>query len=458
MARPTALICVVGLTRALLRHAPRLRALGEEGTCHRLRPTLPAVTASVQASMRTGVVPEEHGIVGNGWYNRELNEIHFWKQSNRLVRAEELWEAARRHEPGVRTANICWWFNMATTVDFLVTPRPCYKADGRKIPDCYTEPPALRHQLQKRLGTFPLFQFWGPGSSAHSSEWIVEAAKLVQQWHGPDLSLVYLPHLDYALQKHGPGSGAARAAVGEIDRIAGDLIDFFRERDITPIVVSEYGIEPVERPVWINRVLREAGELRVRDEQGGEILDTGGSGAFAVADHQVAHVYVRDPERVEAVRELLADVDGVASVLDRSGQRAAGLAHERAGDLTAIAEAGAWFAYPYWLEDAHAPDFARTVEIHRKPGYDPAELFIDPAIRFPRARIAAKLLRKRLGLRTLFDVVPLDASLVRGSHGRTRQAPENQPVLLTPDPGAEADELPSTAVRNTVIDTLFPPG
>lgn len=456
MAHRTAVLLVVGLNRWILDRTPRLASFARTATTRTILPPTPAVTCSVQSSMLTGRAPDRHGIVGNGWYDRGLAEVQFWKQSNHLVQGEKVWETARRRDPAVTTANICWWYNMYSSADYSVTPRPIYKADGRKIPDCYSEPPELRDELQERLGTFPLFQFWGPGASIESSRWIAQAARLIFERHQPTLSLVYLPHLDYALQKFGPDDPGVGEAAADIDAVAGDLIDFFEGEGVRVALVSEYGIEPVDEVVRINRALREEGALRVREEQGLELLDAGASGAFAVADHQVAHIYVKKPDHVQRYADLCRGLPGVEQVLDRAGQARLGLDHARSGDLVAVAESGRWFSYDYWLDDARAPDFARTVDIHRKPGYDPAELFIDPSIRMPRAAIGWKLLKRRLGFRTLLDVIPLDPSLVKGSHGRVEQPRERRPVLITKtELASDQEELPAAGVRDVILEHLF---
>ncbi len=447
MAHPTVVIDVVGLTEGLLGEAsPRITALAGRGRVRRLTPVLPAVTCSVQSSIVTGLAPADHGIVGNGWYNRLSAEVRFWRQSNHLVGGEKLWETARRRDPSVTTCTMFWWFNMYSSADFSVTPRPIYTADGRKIPDVYSEPAELREMLQQRLGRFPLVHFWGPASSIVSSRWIADASVLVDERHRPTLTLIYLPHLDYALQKLGPDHPDIPGHVRAIDAVVGTLIDYFEARDTRIVLLSEYGVEPVTRVVQINRVLREAGLLRVRRERGGELLDAGACDAFAVADHQVAHVYVRDRGRVDAVRALCRRIDGVELVLDGF--------HLRSGDLVLVAEQGCWFSYDYWLDDRRAPDFARTVDIHRKPGYDPCELFVDPAIAAPRLTIAGKLLRKALGFRTVMDVIPLDPSLVRGSHGRTEMPAQRQPVLITAD-GAGAEEISCCAVGDVILSQLL---
>jgi len=455
MPQKTVVINVVALSESRIGdHTPRLKAFRDAGSVTRLTPPLPAVTTTSQASMLTGSPPRDHGIVGNGWYDRESAEIRFWKQSNHLVRGPKVWEVARERDPSVTCAKMFWWYNMYSSADWSVTPRPQYKADGRKIPDCYAEPPELRDELQAALGMFPLFRFWGPVASLESSRWIAEASKRVDALHDPTLTLVYLPHLDYALQKFGPGSAEARAADTEIDGVVGDLIGFYESRGARVMIVSEYGIEPVTDAVHINRVLREAGLVRVRVEDGTELLDPGASRAFAVADHQVAHVYVRDAGEVERVGALCRETPGVAAVYDRDEQRRMRVDSDRAGDLLLVSEMGRWFSYYYWLDDARAPDFARCVDIHRKPGYDPVELFVDPAIRFPKIALGWRLAKKKLGFRTMMDVIPLDAALVKGSHGRPPSLPELGPLMMTKQPyGREEMEMEGVFFR--ILEHMF---
>jgi predicted AlkP superfamily pyrophosphatase or phosphodiesterase len=457
MTQPVAVILVVGLNRSLIgEHSPHIKGFAEAGIVRTLKPVLPAVTCSVQSSMLTGLPVREHGIVGNGWYNRDLAEVHFWKQSNHLVHGEKVWETARRRDPSITCANMFWWFNMHSTADFSVTPRPMYKADGRKIPDVYAEPGDLRDILQSELGQFPLFKFWGPGASIDSSRWIADAAMRVHQLKRPTLNLVYLPHFDYALQKLGPEHPSIPSEVASIDSVVGELLDYFAREGMRTMLVSEYGIEAVDDSVHINRVLRDAGMLRVREEQGLELLDPGASEAFAVVDHQVAHVYVRKLEALPRVSSMCRGIPGVQQVLDRSTRAAMQVDHGRGGDLVLVAAPRRWFSYDYWLHDARAPDFARTVDIHRKPGYDPLELFIDPKFATPRLAIGSRLIRRKLGFRTLLDVIPLDTKLVRGSHGRVDQPESMRPVLITDRELDRHDAtLPCEAVRDVILDAMF---
>ena len=454
---PTAVLNVVGLTKALLGpDTPNLNALAADGCIAPIRAITPAVTCSAQATFLTGRLPRDHGIVGNGWYFRELAQVMFWKQANQLVAGEKVWETARRRDPACTTAKMFWWFNMYSSAEWSVTPRPIYRSDGLKVVDIYTNPADLRDRLVADHGAFPFFNFWGPTADIRSSRWIADASISVDTWFSPTLLLVYLPHLDYNLQRLGPSDPRIREDVRAIDAVCGKLIAHCRERGRRVIALSEYGLVPVSGAVHINRVLRQAGLLSVRDELGTETLDAGASEAFAVADHQVAHVYVRTPARIPEVSALLRSTAGIDLVLDRREQHELGLDHERSGELVAISSRDRWFTYYFWLDDRLAPDFARTVDIHRKPGYDPAELFVDPALPAPKLTVAATLARKALGFRYLMNVIPLDASLVRGSHGRVTESLDDGPVMISSQrDGIRADVLESTSVRDVILDHLF---
>jgi predicted AlkP superfamily pyrophosphatase or phosphodiesterase len=460
MTKPLVVLDVVGLTCDMLGpDTPNLRRLAESGFARPLRTVLPAVTCTAQSTILTGLLPRDHGIVANGWYLRDLAEIGFWKQSNHLVHGERVYQAAKTRDARHTTAKMFWWYNMYSDVDWSMTPRPSYPADGRKIFDSYSRPPELRDALQTKLGVFPLPRFWGPAADIASTAWIVDAALEVLRTCRPSLTLAYLPHLDYNLQRLGPDDPRIAADIRQVDTQAGRLIDAARAAGAEVVVLSEYAISSVDRPVHINRVLREAGYLAVRREPlGWETLDCGASRAFAVADHQVAHVYVRRPEDVSAVAELLRRTDGIEQVLDRAGQREAGLDHERSGELVAVAAPRAWLTYYFWLDDRLAPDYARTIDIHRKPGYDPVELFVDPKLSYPKLRIALRLTQKLLGFRYYMDIVGLDASIVKGSHGRLpapgRESSEG-PVFISSSRAIERDTIPMTAVKSMLLDLQF---
>ncbi len=448
----TVVINVVGLTPELLgASTPHLRAFADAGRVAPVRAVTPAVTCSAQATYLTGTTPDAHGIVGNGWYFRDECEIKFWRQSNYLIQGAKIWDKARALDPTFTCANLFWWYNMYSGADFSVTPRPMYPADGRKLPDVYSRPADLRDTLQRELGTFPLFDFWGPRTTIKCSQWIAEAAKRVETQHSPTLTLIYLPHLDYNLQRVGPHHPSIAADLQAVDAVCGDLIAFYQARGAQVVVVSEYGITDVTTPIHLNRILRAAGLLAVREELGRELLDAGASAAFAVADHQIAHVYVNDPSRANQVRALLEQTPGMETVLDDAGKRAYHLDHPRSGDFVAISRADAWFTYYYWNDDDKAPDFARTVDIHRKPGYDPAELFLDPNLRLAPVKIGLTLAKKKLGFRYLMDVIPLNASLVKGSHGRVTDSLDAGPLVIT----QQTDLLAAPVLDATAICPLI---
>jgi predicted AlkP superfamily pyrophosphatase or phosphodiesterase len=460
MTKSLVVIDVVGLASEHLGpNTPHLSRLAKEGFARPMGTVLPAVTCSAQSTMLTGLLPREHGIVGNGWYFRDLAEVLFWRQSNHLVAGERLYQTARRRDAAYTTAKMFWWFNMYADVEWSMTPRPSYPADGRKLPDCYSQPPELRDRLQERLGTFPLFQFWGPGADIRSTRWIADASLAVMADYEPTLTLVYLPHLDYNLQRLGPDDPHIAEDLRAVDAEAGKLIEAARAAGAEVVVLSEYAITAVDRPVHINRVLREHGFIEGRREPlGWETLDCGASRAFAVADHQLAHVYVRDPRDLREVGELLRRTEGIEQVLDRPTQAGFGIDHPRSGEFVAVAAPGAWFTYYFWLDDALAPDYARTVDIHRKPGYDPAELVIDPSLRFPKLRLARRLARKSLGLRYYMDLIGLDARVVKGSHGRLptagREASE-APLFISSNRAIERETIAMTDVKELLVALQF---
>ena len=456
--RQTVALLVVGLTSDLIGDdTPHLRTFAARGGLRSLRTVLPAVTCTVHATFTTGLLPGEHGAVANGWLFRDSSEVRLWQQSNHLVAGEKIWDAARRADPAFTCAQLFWWYNMYSGADYTVTPRPMYPADGRKIPDVYTQPMPLRDELNAKFGVFPLFNYWGPRADITTSQWIADCTKHVFDTRHPTLTLVYLPHLDYNLQQLGPGDPRLASDLSAIVAICGELIEHVERGGARVVVLSEYGITRVRGAVHLNRALREAGLIETRSELGRDMLDAGASEAFAVADHQVAHVYVKRRERIAEVKALLERLDGVEMVLDDEGKRANGLDHPRSGELVAVSHADRWFTYYFWLDDDRAPDYARTVDIHRKPGYDPVELFMDPAIRFPMLKVGSVLARRKLlGSRALLDVIPLDASLVKGSHGRLTDDPAQGPVFIAGDPSLVPEgEVAATDVKSLLLSQLF---
>ena len=445
----TVVIDIVGLSTGLIgEHTPFLKQYSQNRSVQTISPMLPAVTTSVQSTYLTGLWPSEHGIVGNGWYDREDAEIKFWKQSNKLVHGEKIWDKAKRIDPAFTCSKMFWWYNMYSTADYSVTPRPNYLADGRKMPDCYSHPASLRDELQKELGMFPLFQFWGPGANIKSTQWIADASVITDKKYNPTLTLIYLPHLDYCLQKFGQDFTKISGDLKEIDRVVEQLVSHYTKTGARVILLSEYGITNVDRPIYLNRALRENGLLNIRVERNLELLDAGASAAFAVSDHQIAHVYINDKQVASKVRSIIEKIPGVELVLDRAEQRKHHIDHERAGDLVVMADARSWFSYYFWQEDDKAPDYARTVDIHKKPGYDPVEMFMSSKL-----RAGYKLLRKKAALRYVMDVIPLDATLIKGSHGRINTPSSFHPVLIA-DQAYSKNELMPTEVYEVIWQHL----
>lgn len=460
--KPVLLVNVVGLTRRQIgERTPALAALAERGACAPMDAVLPAVTCSAQATMLTGTMPARHGVVGNGWFERETGEVRFWRQANGIVQGKKLYDLARERDAQFTCAKVFWWWNMGAGVDWSITPRPFYPADGRKIVAVYGAPHDYAVGLERELGPFPFFDFWGPKSGLPSSRWIADATLSTLAAQRPTLTMCYLPHLDYDHQRLGPRAPRSLEALGEVDAIVADLVAGAERAGAEVVVVSEYGLEDVDRPVHINRALRKEGLLAVRATPVGEELDPFASSAFAVSDHQLAHVYARNEEALANATLTLRNLPGVGELLDREAQKRYGLDHPRSGDLVAVAAPGSWFTYYHWLDDARAPDFARSVDIHRKPGYDPCELFLDPALKLPALRIARRLAQKALGMRYLMDVIPLDATLVRGSHGRLPDDPLDGPVFLCSRPFAECGGEPAgdlvrmTSIPERVLGLVF---
>jgi len=410
------IINVVGLTPRLLSFAPNIASVGK---AEPFRSPIPAVTCTSQATMLTGLPPRDHGIVGNGWYFRDTAEIRFWQQSNSLVSGEKFYE-------GFQTAKMFWWFNQNAPVTWSATPKPHYGCDGSKVFDILDRTGC---ELKSKLGPFPFHSFWGPKAGLPSSEWIAKATAIVMRANKPQITLAYLPHLDYDFQRL-PEHSSERVA--EVDRCAQHILEAAADIQAKVVIVSEYGLVPVSQPVHINRVLRDAGYLVVRDGPFGEQLMPGESKAFAVSDHQVAHVYIKDPRCQNEVRQLLFATPCIDQVVHPAELE---LDHPRSGEWIALANPNAWFTYYYWKDDRRAPDFARTVDIHRKPGYDPVELFMTS---MPRAMM--RLAQKKLGFRYKMDVIPLDATLVKGSHG-LRPGNLDGPVIIGDRPPSDMKEF-----------------
>ncbi len=455
---PLVLINAVGLTPRLLPFAPRLQKIATQGWMRPLKESLPAVTTTCQATILTGKEPSVHGIVGNGWLFRDTKEVRFWQQSNHLIEAEPIYKTAKRMAKAKGTdfkcAKMFWWFNQGADLDISVTPKPYYGADGNKAFGISGNPQPLADSLEQKLGRFPFPSFWGPMAGLPSTRWIAQASAEVIKDENPDLTLIYLPHLDYQPQRLGVSGSNIPKLVAELDEASAPILEAAKSIGARVWVVSEYGHCDVKEAIEPNKILRKNGFLLTRDGPFGETIDFFASRAFAVCDHQVAHIYIKDNKDVTLVKFLLEATPGIQKLLDKEDKIAQGLDHPRTGELVALSDPDKWFAYPYWLDEKRAPDFARTVDIHRKPGYDPCELFFDPKLLFPKLKVLRKLLGKKLGFRTLMDLIPLDHSIVRGSHGLICENDEDCALLIGDGPLPTPGKIPMTSVHQLLMNAL----
>lgn len=441
--KPLWILCAVGLTpQHIASDMPAVSTFAGRGSLHPLRPVLPAVTTSAQTSMLTGVLPQKHGIVANGWHFRDLSEVLFWRQSEALIQAPLIWDQIRAKGKALKVLKHFWWYAMNSSADALVTPRPAYHADGRKSPDFYAAPEGLKETLLARHGAFPLWNFWGPTADIRSTRWIGQSFLSAVETSEPDLALCYLPHLDYDLQRFGPTGPHLAGNLRDLDAVIAPILSAAQAKGARVLILSEYGIEAVNQPVPINQHLRKAGLLSVTQNATGELLDMGQSQVFAVADHQIAHISCKNAAAIDAAMQALKTLAGIERLCVGPERESIGLNHPRSGEIVALAAPGAWFQYEWWLDPALAPDFAQQVEIHKKPGYDPRELFFDP--QGGKARATWTLIRKFLGFRYVMNPVPLDPHLVRGSHGRLPSTPEQGPCII--DSMADQPALAQTDV------------
>jgi predicted AlkP superfamily pyrophosphatase or phosphodiesterase len=430
MADPVILVSIPALREKDVAAMPKLKEWMAGGEIADLAPSFPCVTCPVQANLTTGTLPREHGVVANGLYWRDRHAVEMWTAPNDCVQKPQIWDLLARRKPGCTSAV---WFPMHSKecgADYVCTPAPIHNPDGSESLWCYTKPTELYGTLRDELGHFPLHHFWGPMASIQSSAWIVDSAiRAAERWR-PDFFYVYLPHLDYAAQRAGPESEEAQRALAELDEVLDKLAEGFRDaygKSLLWLVAGEYAMTPVEHVTYPNRVLREAGLLEVRETDDGEHLDFAASRAWALVDHQLAHVFVADghADVTRRVADLFRGKRGIAEVLVGDELARYALDHPRSGRVVLVSTPDSWQAYYWWLDDDRAPAFARTVDIHRKPGYDPVELFVDPATKS----------------------IPLDATRVSGSHGAPAVAPEQRTVLLVSRPGL----LPGPTVADTDV-------
>ncbi len=430
MEKKLVLLSIPGLREKDVAQMRHLRDRFAGGEIAELTPSFPCVTCPVQANMTTGVLPSRHGVVANGFYWRERRQVEMWTSPNECIERPQLWDLLSHREGGTTTAV---WFPLhakGCEADYVCTPAPIHNPDGSETLWCYTRPLELYGQLREELGDFPLQHYWGPMANIRSTAWIAASAvRAARRWQ-PDFFYIYLPHLDYAAQRNGPDSDAAQKAVAELDDVIGRLIDGMTEAYTAPVLwlaAGEYAIGPVDHVLFPNRLLRDAGLLAVRDQDGVEYLDLQTSRAIAMVDHQFSHIYVTDgqTETVRRVVELFRNQPGVAEVLCGDQRERYWLDHPRSGEVIVISAPNSWQAYYWWFDDSRAPPFARTVDIHRKPGYDPVELFFDQTNK----------------------CIPLDAGLVKGSHGAPATEPWQRTVLMASEPL----RLPSRPLKDTDV-------
>ncbi len=409
------LLSIPGLRSQDLAHMPRLSQLAAQGEVASLTASFPAVTWPAQANMLTGKVPSEHGVIANGFYWRDKQEVEMWTAWNDKIEAPQIWDLLHQQDANLTSAV---WFPMLSKgcgADYICMPKPVHNPDGSESLWCYTKPTELYGTLRDAYGHFPLKHFWGPLANIQSTAWIAKSAEYAAQEFKPRFFYIYLPHLDYAAQKHGPDSDAAKQAVVDLDAVIGQMVDSFSASlgadNIVWLAASEYVITAVDHVTYPNRVLREAGLLKIKEIDGLEYIDFENSEAWALVDHQFSHVFVKDSqfETADKVSELFRFHPGIDEVLVGDQQAKYRVQHDRSGDVILISLPNSWQAYYWWTDDAKAPKFARTVDIHNKPGYDPVELFFDMATKS----------------------IPLDATLVKGSHGAPVTSDAQRGILVS---------------------------
>lgn len=430
MAEHVVLFSVPGLREKDVAAMPNLRELMAGGEIADLVPSFPCVTCPVQANMTTGSPPDAHGVVANGFYWRDRRRVEMWTSPNDCIEKPQIWDLLSHHPSGLTSAV---WFPLHAKhceAEYACTAAPIHNPDGSESLWCYTRPTELYGELRDTLGHFPLQHFWGPMANVKSTAWILESAVVAAKRWRPNFLYIYLPHLDYDAQRYGPDSAQAEQAVGDLDRLLGRIADELRAAyDANPLwlMAGEYAIGPVCHVTYPNRVLREAGLLKVLETDDGELIDFAASRAWALADHQHSHVFVAggDMAIADRVADLFRDREGIAEVLVGDDRGKYHLDHPRSGEAILVSKPDSWQAYSWWLEDDRAPGFARKVDIHRKPGYDPVELHFDPATKS----------------------IPLDATRIKGSHGAPVLDPSQRSVMVASQPGF----LPGTSMTDTDV-------
>jgi predicted AlkP superfamily pyrophosphatase or phosphodiesterase len=413
MAKYVIIIDIVGLEKRHISETltPNIFKISQGGETRNLETVFPAVTCTVQSSLLSGTYPEVHGIISNGLFDKQNYAVSFWEQSSNLVQADRIWDTLKMSGSSHKTAVLFWQNTMYSNADIVLTPRPLHM-DERMIMWCYSKPPGFYEKIAEKIGKFDLTTYWGPLTSRKSSEWIEQATELVLENERPNFLFTYIPHLDYSFQKNGISYNNLKDDLKFVDDLVGRLIkkvsDMGIIEDTQFIIISEYGFTDVRSDIQLNTILRENDVLSVREIEGLEYLDLEYSKAFAMVDHQVAHIYIKENYR-NSVRKILEGIKGVDLIMDDELKQRFRINHARSGDLIAVSDKDKWFSYYWWFDPLKAPSFARKVDIHRKPGYDPVELFFDPTTKS----------------------IPLNGKLVKGSHGRLPLQDQSGPVYVS---------------------------
>jgi predicted AlkP superfamily pyrophosphatase or phosphodiesterase len=379
---------------------PTISDLASNGEYGYLKPVFPSVTSTVQASILSGKYPNQHGIISNGLFDRENIQTLFWEQSSKLVQSERIWDILKKKNNNIQTSVLFWQNTMFANSEFVITPRPIHLENGHMDMWCYSRPPEYYEEVSQSIGEFDLYSYWGPLASFKSTEWISKSVEFTMEKHKPNLLYAYFPQLDYSSQKFGKNSNQVKDDLKKIDIVVNSIIEKIKKlgiiEDTEFILFSEYGFNDVNEGISINKILREKGLLVTRTIKNKEYIDFEYSKAFAIVDHQIANIYLNKHEDKTNVKKVLENIPNIEMICDDKEKQNLKIDHSRSGDLIAISNKDKWFSYYWWNDDDKAPTFTKTVDIHRKPGYDPLELFFNHETKS----------------------IPFETSLIKGSHGR----------------------------------------
>ena len=427
-------LTIPALRQQDLANMPKLMALFGEQNATKIKHSFPAVTWPAQTAMLTGKLPSAHGVTANGFYWREKKEVEMWTAWNEVIQEPQLWDTLKTVDP--KLTSLAWFpmLSKGCNADYVCMPAPIHKPDGSEDLWCYTRPQEFYGKLLESRGHFPLQHFWGPMANIKSSEWIANSACDAAKKFKPNFLYIYLPHLDYAAQKDGPESPTALQAVLDLDNLIGKFAEQMNLAlpDTDWMIASEYTITSVDHVTFPNRLLREIDLLKVKEVDGLEILDFENSQAWALVDHQFSQVYVKDGniDVIDQVVDLFRHAEGFDKVLPLADREQVNMNHDRAGEVILLSRKNSWQAYYWWFDDQKAPAFARTVDIHQKPGYDPVELHVDMATRS----------------------IPLDANLIKGSHGLPSEDEDQKGVFLSTKDLPGSDEITDVEIFDLVMN------